>query len=895
MTHFQPKQFFTWSDVRDCIGSEPAAAWSIIEVDPCGIYAYGDDPEKVREELAQRLGAAYDNKSNCVTLESTSTSATPRLLPVYILSVNAAPDLVPPTQRPLWSAPEIDTDHAPQSEEGDPKIAAFFSFKGGVGRTTACFATAIRLLSVQDPAKRAKVLYVDADIEAPGLTLMTDTAPEGEEWSTTLSWVDALALVQDADEDWQTEALPLIAECVQSSKVFLELQAGHREFLFMPAVRSMQQVEQPPIAPEHMVCLQNREWVIGDLLIQLGRRLEVDVVLVDLRAGVTEFSSPLLLDPRVHTVVVSSCARQSLVGVCSTIGQIKQHTSWPLGPQNLTFLITQVPPRPYGGDAIYNNAERELMNAWDEAWGQTDHSSDDEELVETSRIDYDQSLITFDDLQLMAERLPRTSFWPALENLTNFLAPEDSSKTGQDDEGIKDNKEDIKEKIVELTRDHLEYAELNTQSGILPTPPIRALVRLPKEQLPATVVLGSKGAGKTFLWSQLLMAKDFKSFSQSVGGRWTASQPALIFPLLKPANLGESLGGDFIDVEKSILSGRESRLSADSLGKKIKDADSQNEGLSFWLQGISDRLGLRKQSSISLRAIEEELAKLDQRLILIVDGLEDALQIGPNKPMTEDQKEIIRYLIIGIPNEIRAIQARHLGIIVFIRYDLARECINQNFGQFEAKYRPFALKWNKEDALRLVLWVIKEAGWSGLDSSQFLDMSYDDLKAKLEPFWGEKMGGTKAAFTDRWVIAALSDLKGRFQARDIIRLLCEATRKSSGFPPLNPSAMREAIETCSKKKVEELEQEIRGLKSIFNKLRTLPQAEKIIPVPKTSTLRLNDQQKHFLMDQGILIEDTEDNQLYMPEIIWKGLGFQSSKRGRIGTLRLQRLAAARER
>lgn len=894
MTHFQPRQFFTWSDVRDCIGSEPAAAWGVIEVDPCGIYAYGDDPEKVKEELARRLGAAYDNKSNSVTLES--TSATPRLLPVDILPVNAAPDLLPPTQRPLWSAPEIDMDHAPQSEEGDPKIAAFFSFKGGVGRTTACFATAIRLLSAQDPAQRAKVLYVDADIEAPGLTLMAATAPDGEEWSTTLSWVDALALVQDADEDWQTEALPLIAECVQNSTVSLELQAGHREFLFMPAVRSMQQVEQPPIAPEHMVCLQDREWVIGDLLIQLGRRLEVDVILVDLRAGVTEFSSPLLLDPRVHTVIVSSCARQSLVGVCRTIDQIKQHTSWPLGPQNLTFLITQVPPKPQGDD-IFNNAEAELMNTWVKACDTTDNNSDEEELVETSRIDYDQSLIAFDDLQLMAERFPRTSFWPALEKLTNFLTPEDSSKTGQDDEEIKDKKENIKvkEKIVELTRDHLEYAELNTQSGILPTPPIRALVGLPKEQLPATVILGSKGAGKTFLWSQLLMKEDFKSFSQSVGGRWTASQPALIFPLLIPQNLEATLRQSANKIEIDVLRGREKRQDATSLSRELENLDSQNKELSFWLQGISDRLGLRKQSNISLRTIDEELDQLDQRLILIVDGLEDALQIGPNKPMKEEQKKIIRHLIIDIPNELRAIQAKHLGIIVFIRYDLARECINQNFGQFEAKYRSFALKWNKEDALRLVLWVIQKAGWPGLGSSQFLDAPYDDLKTRLEPFWGEKMGGTKAAFTDRWVIAALSDLKGRFQARDIIRLLCEATRESSMFPPLNHNAMRGAIEICSRKKVEELEQEIQGLKPIFDKLRKLPQASKIIPVATTSKLRLNDQQKSFLMDQGILIEDEKDNQLYMPEIIWKGLGFQSSKRGRIGTLRLQRLAADRER
>ena len=352
MNNSKPTQFFTWSDVlQSCISSE-ASPWKFIEADSSGLFVYGDDKNAIKKKLSHRLGLAYDEEKNSITL--VSTSATPRSLPVEILPAEDAPDLSPPRKRPLWSSGKIGADDAPKPQEDDPKIAAFFSFKGGVGRTTACFATAVRLLSAT-PA--AKVLYVDADVEAPGLTWMTEDAPEGNAWSQTISWVDALCLVQDAD-DWEDEALPLIVEQVRQSTISLKLNVGRREFFFMPAIRSMDQVEKLPITPENAVLRRDREWVIGDLLVALGRRLGVDVILVDLRAGITEFSSPLLLDPRVHKVIVSSCAKQSVSGVCRTLAQISRHTTWPLDAGNLTFLVTLVPSIKSDGDQIFTEVER---------------------------------------------------------------------------------------------------------------------------------------------------------------------------------------------------------------------------------------------------------------------------------------------------------------------------------------------------------------------------------------------------------------------------------------------------------------------------------------------------------------------------------------------------------
>ena len=107
--------------------------------------------------------------------------------------------------------------------------------------------------------------------------------------------------------------------------------------------------------------------------------------------------------------------------------------------------------------------------------------------------------------------------------------------------------------------------------------------------------------------------------------------------------------------------------------------------------------------------------------------------------------------------------------------------------------------------------------------------------------------------------------------------------------------MRAAIEPCAQEKVKELEKETSELETIFDVFRDFPEDQKIMPIEETKLGDLSSDQKAFLADHGILIKDTRDNKFYMPEIIWKGLSFRSSRPGRIGTMRLQRLAAAKER
>jgi hypothetical protein len=104
----------------------------------------------------------------------------------------------------------------------------------------------------------------------------------------------------------------------------------------------------------------------------------------------------------------------------------------------------------------------------------------------------------------------------------------------------------------------------------------------------------------------------------------------------------------------------------------------------------------------------------------------------------------------------------------------------------------------------------------------------------LEKLWGLKLGkpGSKEAYTLKWIIAALSDFNGQIQARDIVRLIrfaCENALELKEYPGrlLPPAAVKNALNPCSEKKIEEIKQEITILEAIFAKLERIPEQDHI--------------------------------------------------------------------
>ncbi len=105
---------------------------------------------------------------------------------------------------------------------------------------------------------------------------------------------------------------------------------------------------------------------------------------------------------------------------------------------------------------------------------------------------------------------------------------------------------------------------------------------------------------------------------------------------------------------------------------------------------------------------------------------------------------------------------------------------------------------------------------------------------------------------------------------------------------LVPTAIKGALPECSRKKIDEIEQENTALENIFNKLRQLEKDKKKNPFTRIET-DLSPTEIKTLEDNGVIIRDADE--YYMSEIFRWGLDF-SQLAGRSKVLALARRARA---
>jgi hypothetical protein len=108
----------------------------------------------------------------------------------------------------------------------------------------------------------------------------------------------------------------------------------------------------------------------------------------------------------------------------------------------------------------------------------------------------------------------------------------------------------------------------------------------------------------------------------------------------------------------------------------------------FWLKLIVDSIVMKHKYSSSeyhVRTINEWCQKNNEKLVFIFSDLE---VFFPDTKTSIFQQEAISSLL-DIPQRITEINNSNIGIIIVINHELAKNSIEQNFGQFENLYREF--------------------------------------------------------------------------------------------------------------------------------------------------------------------------------------------------------------
>jgi CO dehydrogenase nickel-insertion accessory protein CooC1 len=202
------------------------------------------------------------------------------------------------------------TNVAPAEPEAHPPRFTFYSLKGGVGRSTAIAVTAWKLAKQGE-----RVLVIDLDLEAPGLTASLLPA-EAQPTYGCVDWlVEALLGQQDAVIREMTANSPLAQDSDGEIRVAPCHGRDAGEYIAKLG-RSTMGVRTPGAIKNAQPRASVPAW--EERVQQLVRDLELHcrptVVLIDSRAGLHDMASAAVTDLDAHVLVFGLGTRQTWDG-----------------------------------------------------------------------------------------------------------------------------------------------------------------------------------------------------------------------------------------------------------------------------------------------------------------------------------------------------------------------------------------------------------------------------------------------------------------------------------------------------------------------------------------------------------------------------------------------------
>jgi len=905
-----PDHLYTWVDVDDYFATLAAgglwASW-LLEVDAFwdGVeltVVDGTGAAEVWQWLTIALGPlTVDIQRELVLLESVDGAGKP--LPVRIRYATEVADL---GRRPRWNERRIVRqlfDPLVSPADGDfprgVRICAFHSFKGGTGRTLHCLALARELADPKESESdaRGRVLLVDADFEAPGITWMI--ASQGNRIDFALK--DLLALLHGSPVGDTSGVIALARKFLANQE-----QDG---VVVLPATRDPVRLGPLRIEPGDLLTPERPPYFLTETLAELAHAVGAGTVLVDLRAGTSELSAPVLLDPRVHRAFVTTVSDQSIRGTVHLIREIAHRApSRRVTDPICSVLITQFQEKEHSGhlavvagelaDAIASTVRP--LPATDGEAADDSSTVDRDVSAQLSSSPFDSRLLalpaTWNEVCGLIERVELRL---VVDRLADALRPPVRGVTpkasiGNDLFAARAALRDLASRLI--------YAESAVvEHDFLPTEALINLVSTHRTEAPVEVVVGAKGSGKTFTYLRMCRQENWARFAEAAGVRGVELD-APIVPVLASQHLDGRLRDRITDVQQesaNTLTGSNAAsflrlrdLIAESLDHELNDVAWRK----VWLTCLALAAGLDATRDTA----EEVLTQLARRrrAVFVLDGIEDLFQKFSSDGR---QQRALRALLTGCPDWLRSLRGRPLGLVVFVRRDLVLNAIQQNTDQFFARHRAYELRWNRVEALRLAAWVCERAAVLSLADDSAQTASAALLSRILTQVWGQKLGldRSRGARSEDWFIAALSDFNLQIQARDIVSFLAEAAknalddeRRSARWTDrlLPPTAMRRALPACSREKIRAISQENPPVGELFQRLRDLPEDVRKVPF-RLETVGLTPPDVRLLEANGVLFR--EEDQYWIPEIYRHGLNFGVTGTGRPRALAIAKLIHSR--
>ncbi|NET60329.1 MAG: AAA family ATPase [Symploca sp. SIO2E6] len=740
-----------------------------------------------------------------------------------------------------------------------PQIVTFYSFKGGVGRSTALGMVAILLAS-----RNRRVVMVDFDLEAPGISILFRPNVASENQEQNYGVLDYLHQRHLTPE----ENIPSIEDCIYQidlpsrGELFL-VPAGEYDENYIHRLadcdrRTWQSFYKGAINP------------VRQLIDDIKKQVDPDVILIDARTSFNDTAAIALLDLADIGIICFSPTDQSFDGLRWVIKAARKQSDYQ-GKPDLRFLLTPMPILAEAQlDAWITKAEDWIT----ENWGLPDSITVGELYY---KIFYNPSIAALSSLvgvptNLLNDYLPVVDVIDAsLPDLKSIVSPETTGNRRTILDELKfeaaraqDLQSDKIPDIFQRTEDFSKFltnknwlirGAKGTGKSIL----FRLFVEksdkakdLARYDVNLTSFKFVAGHGETRLKKSILNSENLASYEQQVGeDRWAIFW--LNYALLQLCFSCQNLAAiPSLDEELVKLINQSNNLTQSAIVS--------------WLVQRTQSPQAIPQASDQLRDIDRWLSENGQGVWLLYDELDAGFGFGSDSyPRRRRALEALLAWWLESGTSFKSIVPK-----IFIREDIWDQLNFTNKGHYTG--RSLRLRWDEADLWKLVLRQTLQGSPRlkelleqelGVTLDRLESLGLEQLRKSLYPLWGERMGGANKAYTYNWVWTRIADGNANCFPRSLILLLQEAVSREKNFTTeyshdivLRPKSLITAFPYVSEQRVDEVRNEYRELEEAINGLegqRSPADENKLAEIWGVQDRELSSRIKE-MVDAGILKE-----------------------------------------
>ncbi|MEC4814270.1 MAG: AAA family ATPase [Scytonema sp. PMC 1069.18] len=720
-----------------------------------------------------------------------------------------------------------------QREPRLPRTVTFYSFKGGVGRTTTLTHVAWILAM-----RGRKVVAVDLDLEAPGLSTTFNLTPQPK-----------YGIV---DYFYERSYLPEGVEPnISVAQIFGEVRipnATGRVFVVPAGSLNLDYVSKVDDLRATTV-MDNGDNLWSIFSRDIDDQLKPDIILIDSRTGINQWGALSLLQAADEAVIFLFPNEQNRQGVELLLQSLQS-----IKNLSLNFVFTPVPDITEIGLAKVRKIWQSLYKSLKNSKNGKNKISEEEEINE-DELDGDITqaeveaplVIPYLEPIALADSYPIPGLLDYYNQIANLIDEET---------------EELKRETV-LTGteqrwtiiESLQFPEVNAAD---PQQDLSLLFQRTtdfEKFLDDTTCLirGRKGTGKTALYWLFLKHKNVAQHLArsrlnnteciSGHGRFQESRPSRDEFQVIHNGLQES-GGSWEAFWRGYLLLRAFQLGYFSFSRgrqstkysTLKEVINNLSKEEWQFEHTQALLQLATDSHLRLLVIDaitdinKKAQEESKRLWFLYDDLDEDFLEG----------EVRQTALIGLFQLVQSCDARRLTAVRFkilLREDIWKRLIFDNKSHFNG--REILLQWNRIDFLRLAL-------RQSLQSKDFKDLidkfspipvdaidqtSEEAIDKALELLWGSRRrSGNKAKYVSRWVYERLTDSSGTTFPRSLSILLKGAKQQeltykgqSSIQTPkdrlLRGKSLEIGLKKASEERCDAIKEEYPNLKKFFDALK----------------------------------------------------------------------------